>query len=76
MQWRTKPGIPGCWGENGTYYDESYTEAQREAWEAHFKELRRESRRRMAIRILIMAAIILTAAAAIVARVLQLVRLQ
>lgn len=29
IKWRTRPGIPGCWGESGAYYGEHWDEERR-----------------------------------------------
>ena len=76
LKWYYREGIPGCKGESGVYYNESYTEEERTRLERYFLALDRENRRKTIIRVLTMTLIVLIAAGLITARIWLLLKLQ
>lgn len=62
IKWRTRPGIPGCWGESGAYYDESWDEEKRRHTElCLLDEIRRNKRRRVTVTIVLSGLILIAA---------------
>lgn len=72
LKWRTKEGIPGCWGESGVYYNESYSEAERTALEYSYRDFDRYLRRKNIIFAIAITVSVLPVIALILLRLISL----